>query len=179
MECCPFCGRQLISCGCCYRKLDINVEPDTPGFDAAAYVGGLTREQNMAFEAMLERQGLVPWVPVPLQCVLCGELWPNFFRAEDWNELVPPPLRRSVLCYSCFLRVAELEGSHTGLIVEPRCSMCGSVTTEPKPDDWDKYVPPIIHSNNEDNLARQPMCKPCFEQLKAWMPDGWRKARRS
>jgi len=45
-EICPFCFGQLISCRCCYKHLDICVEPGKPNFDEKVYCGGLNDEQS-------------------------------------------------------------------------------------------------------------------------------------
>jgi hypothetical protein len=50
MEVCPFCGGQLLSCGCVYRKLRIS-----PGSD-------LTDEQAKRWEKLLNDKGRIPFI---------------------------------------------------------------------------------------------------------------------
>lgn len=54
VEQCPFCGMQLISCGCVYPQLGIDTE--SVDFD-----GNLTDEQLDAWGEKLRLQGLLPW----------------------------------------------------------------------------------------------------------------------
>jgi hypothetical protein len=48
MERCPFCGNQLISCQCGYKKLGIDVSPGS-----WAYSHGLTEAQQEDWEKLL------------------------------------------------------------------------------------------------------------------------------
>jgi hypothetical protein len=45
MERCPWCGGQLITCHCVYKKLNINCSPGTWTYDH-----GLTEEQTAAWK---------------------------------------------------------------------------------------------------------------------------------
>ena len=49
VERCPFCGWQLISCGCCYKLLNIDCSPGT-----RVYEFGLTHKQEMEWGAYVE-----------------------------------------------------------------------------------------------------------------------------
>ena len=105
MERCPFCGRQLISCGCCYKRLDIDVSPDT-----WAYSHGLTDEQGNRWLTMLEAKGRIPYLLVPNKCGLCGQQWPDVFSVSDktWRKYVIPALRAGILCRDCFDELKRL-----------------------------------------------------------------------
>lgn len=99
MERCPFCGRQLISCDCCYELLGIDVSEGT-----WAYEHGLTEEQGERWEEMLTEKGKIPWVQIPVLCALCGEVFPDFFMVSDiaWTRFVIPELQNEVLCRKCY-----------------------------------------------------------------------------
>lgn len=65
VERCPFCGRQLISCDCCYEKLgliDKKLYPFTEGLHPDIYENGLTDEQHAEWCRILEERGRVPFV---------------------------------------------------------------------------------------------------------------------
>jgi len=118
MEVCPFCGGQLISCRCCYRKLRI---------DCSEGGKGLTAQWEAVWDQKLEGKGLIPWIQWPLICPCCGELYPKMFflKDEEWEAVVPPELRSAVLCRHCFNRLAAREK----LPAPPRCQRCGQAGT--------------------------------------------------
>jgi hypothetical protein len=99
MERCPFCGGQLISCECAYKKLGIDVSPGT-----WAYKHGLTEEQGKKWDKMLRRKGLIPYSPTMMVCARCGRRDPEFFNVPDkeWEHYVPPELQKEVLCRPCY-----------------------------------------------------------------------------
>jgi hypothetical protein len=103
MEICPFCGNQLITCNCCYKKLGIDVREGT-----WAYFHGLTGEQSEKWDAMLRKKGLIPYVQIPLICAMCGALWPEMFMTDDWETYVIPPLQDKILCISCYNKMKLL-----------------------------------------------------------------------
>lgn len=105
MERCPFCGRQLISCDCCYKLLSIDVSEGT-----WAYSNGLTNEQEEEFIKMCEEEGRIPWVQEPVLCALCGEVFPQMFSIpdEEWEKYVIPPLQKELLCHPCYAEQKKL-----------------------------------------------------------------------
>jgi hypothetical protein len=104
MERCPFCGNQLITCDCCYKKLGINVKPGT-----WAYSHGLTKKQEIIWNNMLEKEGRIPWILEPIICHLCAKKWPDMFIVpdEEWNKYVPPIIQRTVICWQCYSKLKK------------------------------------------------------------------------
>lgn len=102
-EWCPFCGGQLISCGCCYKMLHVDISEGT-----WAYSHGLTPEQERAFDTMLEEKGRIPYVQPIVLCALCGKKFPKFFSDGDWSKYVVPELQDKVLCMPCYKRQQRL-----------------------------------------------------------------------
>lgn len=104
-ERCPFCGRQLISCDCCYKRLNIDVSEGT-----WAYSHGLTDEQEEKWEKMLRNKRRIPHVNIPLLCALCGGENPkSFFQGnEEWKKFVIPQLQGEVLCEKCYKKMKYL-----------------------------------------------------------------------
>lgn len=104
MELCPFCGGQLISCGCCYEKLGIDVREGT-----WAYENGLTAEQGEQWDRMLKEKGLIPYLRIPVLCRLCGAQRSLFsVPDEEWQRFVIPELQAGVLCRPCYEHLKEL-----------------------------------------------------------------------
>lgn len=44
----------------------------------------------------------VRFILYPLVCAYCGELWPDFFKADDWNKYIELDMQDKVLCQKCF-----------------------------------------------------------------------------
>jgi hypothetical protein len=95
MEVCPFCGGQLLSCECVYRKLRIS-----PGSD-------LTDEQAKRWEKLLNDKGRIRFIEYPSLCVKCGTLWPEMFNAPDaeWKHYVEPRMQGEMLCVACYTQI--------------------------------------------------------------------------
>jgi len=109
MQTCPFCRTQLITCGCCYKLLNIDVSKGT-----WAYSHGLTDEQSKKFEELLEEKGKIPYVRIPVLCVMCGkntthdELHEAMIPDADWDKYIIPTLQLKVLCKSCIDKQKQL-----------------------------------------------------------------------
>lgn len=87
MERCPFCGGQLISCGCSTQF-----------------------RSNKAWNDALDKVGLIPYIRWPNLCAMCGKLWPKMFMVpeEVWQRYVPIAEREQMLCLPCFKRIVRL-----------------------------------------------------------------------
>lgn len=105
MERCPFCGRQLITCACCFEHLGIDISPDS-----WAWHNGLTIDQKFQWIDILEMKGRIPYIIYPNICARCGELWPKMFHVpdEEWNFYVTPNMRGAMLCLECYNEIKQL-----------------------------------------------------------------------
>lgn len=105
MERCPYCEQQLISCECCYEKMDIDISEGT-----WAYKHGLTNAQSDKWLVILNNKGRIPYVRVPVLCALCGGGFPPLFNVpdEEWERYVIPELQRQVLCLDCYNNMKTL-----------------------------------------------------------------------
>ena len=114
-EQCPFCGGQLVTCGCCYRhfykEYDPRVNPKTfeplvknNGLPYTVFEKGLRNKQLDEWERALEAKGRVPYLVFPNLCARCGTLWPDLFMVPDdeWVKYIPPRERDKVICRPCF-----------------------------------------------------------------------------
>ena len=166
MEVCPYCHQQLITCGCCYRVLNIDVRKGS-----RAYFEGLSAEQEVAWERCLTKQGFIPYAPVPLACVACGDTQIQMFGAHDWHLVVPEGLRGEVLCWTCYSKAKAGQSVARGVF----CRLCGNAEVIVRPANWRDIVPPGFRRYN---LQDADLRSPCFTRLREAMPEGWRKAKR-
>lgn len=102
VEICPFCGGQLISCGCCYVQLGLRYANSDEYDSKEMRMNRLSHKQKREWLAILERIGRIPWVEIPSLCRLCGESYPEMFMDDDWEKYVIPPLQKEELCPSCY-----------------------------------------------------------------------------
>src|SRR6266436_4679064 len=107
METCPFCGNQLLSCGCIYKKLGIT-DPHPR----------LTDAQREDWEKLLDDKGRIPFILYPNLCAKCGTLWPEMFHVPDaeWKHYIDPQMRHMELCQACYEQIkAWIDGEGLGL----------------------------------------------------------------
>lgn len=91
VERCPFCGHQIISCGCAYEHLSRELGWDDDVLDEA-HREGLTPEMESQWERLLCEAGKVPWTgtwPGDRECREYG-FWcrwdPGLDRRRGWVE---------------------------------------------------------------------------------------------
>lgn len=97
-EFCPLCGQPLMQCECESNMADacgIDVLEDTDEYDAIL----------LEVDRRRKEAGRVPFVHEPHMCARCGRLWPTYFRVNDWQAVIPPPLRDKILCFECYALV--------------------------------------------------------------------------
>jgi hypothetical protein len=125
MEKCPFCGWQLISCGCSYKHFYSTYDPrvDTvtwelivpnAGLPEDVYENGLQTNEYEQWESILEAKGRVPYIVYPNICGRCGELWPEMFSVpdEEWQHYIRIDARDLLLCRTCYDEIKRLIDSH-------------------------------------------------------------------
>lgn len=106
MERCPFCGGQLITCSCKYKKLGFSYSSNHPtcGLPKKVYEKGLSEEETKTFIEILESKGRIPYIRYPNICIRCGKLWPEMFNVsdEEWEKYIEPNMRDEMLCWECY-----------------------------------------------------------------------------
>ena len=99
MERCSICGGQFISCDCNY---ELPLRPSASLRDE--------KLKRKASEGMAPRQR-IPFISFPLICDYCGELWPEFFMDDEWEDILPEIYWRKLLCLDCWKYIKGLLAS--------------------------------------------------------------------
>lgn len=111
---CPFCGWQLLSCDCKYKKLKLinrrTYTAATHFLPPEIFHHGLSDEQRSRWETILAKKGYVPFIVYPNLCIRCGMIWPDMFHAHDgdWEYTVQKSKRHEMLCKRCYEHINKL-----------------------------------------------------------------------
>jgi len=112
MERCPFCGGQLITCPCKYKKLGFEHDRAKmySGLPVEIYEKGLPEDLKKKWEKILNNKGRIPWIIYPNVCARCGTCWPKGKMYPDWlwRRYIEPAMRNKVLCDSCFQEIRRI-----------------------------------------------------------------------
>lgn len=126
-ERCPFCGEQLLACGCGYKKLGFDYDRDELfcGLPIDIYHNGLPEDLQEKWNTILEEKGRVPYIHYPRFCARCGKKYPAMHMIPDWewDRYIAPLMRDSLLCKECLEEIKALIDEHAGL-PEPKMIPC-------------------------------------------------------
>jgi hypothetical protein len=107
-EVCPFCGGQVISCMCIYRKFF--------GINWQSCVVMPREHLKVKWDQVIRDKGRIPFVLYPNLCAKCGKKWPEMFSIpnSDWQRYVAPDQRKNLLCKPCYLKIKNWIDAKSG-----------------------------------------------------------------
>ena len=138
MERCPFCGGQLITCNCSYKKLGFEHDENKPycGLPPEIYKGGLTEELEKKWEDILTEKGKIPYIRYPSLCAYCGKklkfddwvMYPDW----EWERYIEPAMRNKIICDPCFKKIKKMVDERADLkpIKLVTCPFCNGNAVE-------------------------------------------------
>lgn len=104
-ERCPFCGHQLITCGCIYEYLELDGADD------------LTNDMEERWFCLCMAKGRYPFIWYPLMCSLCGDKWPDLFMVpgHEWRSVIQHEKRDTIIYRPCYEYIKGLTLMARGL----------------------------------------------------------------
>jgi hypothetical protein len=182
MEECPFCGEQLMGCGCAFKHLgydDYDMYKMHSGLPYDIYKHGIPPEQQQEWLSILDGIGRVPFINFTHYCcVRCGK--PNkempMYMVPTWMWWMYVPLTHQVhsaICLSCFKKIKDLidkrSGLHPGNFVS--CPACGSKDKSCeycRGDLVDERMAPRITKEDEEWLEEGRQFKEAMDANRAY-----------
>ena len=74
--------------------------------ECCSICGGQFISCDCKYDEKLKKR--IPFISFPLICDYCGELWPEFFMDDEWNDILPEIYWDKLLCLDCWKYIKGL-----------------------------------------------------------------------
>ncbi len=161
MEVCPFCGLQLLTCGCKFTKLGYDF--DNLPEDISKI--GLNEVDREKWKNILEQKGRIPYIFYPNICSKCGVLWPIYINIppKDLMKYTFFDGKRNLFCRNCYNEIKSLidNGKQDKIIFPDKCNYCGLINSNLrniKEENWIRFIEPLMRNKT--------FCLECYNRIK-------------
>ncbi len=166
MEVCPFCGLQLLTCGCKYTEIGYDAD-DLP---EDIFNDGLDDVDYSKWKKRLQEKGRIPYIFFPNICDKCGVLWPIYINIppKDLMKYTFIDGKRKLFCRECYKEIKSMidKGKKDNIKLPEMCYYCGFMGNDLKKINDENWTNKI-----EPRMRDKTLCSKCYIRIDSLLND--------